>query len=35
LSEDMHEGVRFGSLTVRAPFGANGLSAAARRLLDL
>ncbi len=35
LSEDMHEGARFGSLTVRSPFGANGLSAAARRLLDL
>jgi predicted nucleic acid-binding protein len=35
LSEDMHDGARFGKLTVRSPFDGDRLSPAARRLLDL
>lgn len=33
LSEDMHEGARFGSIAVLNPFGPDGLSPAARTLL--
>lgn len=35
LSEDMKDGARLGSIVVRNPFGAKGLSAAAKRVLGL
>lgn len=34
LSEDMADGARLGNIVVRAPFGDNGLSPAARAVLD-
>lgn len=35
LSEDMADGSKFGSLTIHNPFGARGLSTAARKFLQL
>jgi predicted nucleic acid-binding protein len=35
LSEDMHDGARFGNLVIRNPFGESGLTEAARAALGL
>ena len=35
LSEDMHDGAKFGNIVVRNPFGPNGLSDAAKKALSI